>query len=303
MDLKALQWELAAFVADRGWEPLHNPKNLAMALATEAASLLELFKWLTGEQSRHGSADQKAIAAEAIADIMLHALRLADELGIDLEEAVQRKFAKDREKHPVRPAVRDDEELARSEPSAPEETSIAKERTPTPAPVAERPRPTAEVEPPVRRPVRASLAPPPAAPRSAPPAPPTASRPQRVSTTRSAQPAAAAPPARAASVPPAPAPAPERYANLDANAAKEFLKSLSHRLDSASRVDPLLRELRDELETLKRTLHSAAPKPVWIAESLKTVRTMLASATAEHSIADAIKARDHLALVDRILKE
>ena len=67
-------------------------------------------------------------------------------------------------------------------------------------------------------------------------------------------------------------------------------------------MDPLLRELRDELETLKRTLHSAAPKPVWIAESLKTVRTMLVAAAAEHAIGDEIRAKEHLALIDRILE-
>ena len=36
MDIKALQWELAAFVVDRGLDPLHTPRNLSMALAAEA---------------------------------------------------------------------------------------------------------------------------------------------------------------------------------------------------------------------------------------------------------------------------
>ena len=44
MEIKALQWELAAFVVDRGLDPLHTPKNLAMALAAESGALSESFQ-------------------------------------------------------------------------------------------------------------------------------------------------------------------------------------------------------------------------------------------------------------------
>ncbi len=42
---------LRQFSARRGWEDVHNPKNLAMALSVEAAELAEHFQWLTEQQS------------------------------------------------------------------------------------------------------------------------------------------------------------------------------------------------------------------------------------------------------------
>ena len=45
--------ELRKFARDRDWEKFHSPKNLSMALAVEAAEIMELFQWLTEEQSRN----------------------------------------------------------------------------------------------------------------------------------------------------------------------------------------------------------------------------------------------------------
>ncbi|WP_141726467.1 nucleotide pyrophosphohydrolase, partial [Actinacidiphila rubida] len=49
--LAALQARLAEFAAARRWQPFHTPKNLAVALSVEASELLEIFQWLTPEQS------------------------------------------------------------------------------------------------------------------------------------------------------------------------------------------------------------------------------------------------------------
>ncbi|MFX8199582.1 hypothetical protein ABTL12_20170, partial [Acinetobacter baumannii] len=51
MDVHALQLRLRRFAAERGWQPYQTPKNLAMAMTVEAAELLEIFQWLTAEQS------------------------------------------------------------------------------------------------------------------------------------------------------------------------------------------------------------------------------------------------------------
>src|SRR5579872_4882253 len=47
-----LRETMARFVAERDWEQFHSPKNLAMALAVEAAELLEHFLWIDNEASR-----------------------------------------------------------------------------------------------------------------------------------------------------------------------------------------------------------------------------------------------------------
>jgi hypothetical protein len=95
--------------------------------------------------------------------------------------------------------------------------------------------------------------------------------------------------------------APEkRYANLDTDAAKGFVKSLAKRVDSARSDDPLLRELHDEVETLRRTLYSPTPKHSWMGDSLKTIRAILDEAST-HEVSEEIRARDYIAQIDRML--
>jgi dCTP diphosphatase len=100
-ELDQLRVELREFAAARDWEPFHTPKNLAMALSVEAAELLEIFQWLTEEQSR--ALDRKALdaAADEIADVLLYLIRISDRLGIDPLAAAQRKMAKNAQKYPA----------------------------------------------------------------------------------------------------------------------------------------------------------------------------------------------------------
>ena len=53
MDIFAIQEKLRYFSRARNWDQFHSPKNLTMALAAEAAELLEIFQWLTEEQSKN----------------------------------------------------------------------------------------------------------------------------------------------------------------------------------------------------------------------------------------------------------
>jgi NTP pyrophosphatase (non-canonical NTP hydrolase) len=134
MDIKALQWELAAFVVDRGLDPLHTPKNLSMALAAEAGVLLALFKWLADEDAPSlGTPAARSAAADALADSVLHAIHLADRLGIDLDEAIRRKLARNAEKYPPRAEEAPPPAPLAPEPAAPPpERRIASERRVTP---------------------------------------------------------------------------------------------------------------------------------------------------------------------------
>jgi dCTP diphosphatase len=103
MDIKSVQKTLREFAQDRDWGQFHNPKNLAIALAVEAAELLELFQWLNEEDSRHlveNPADYTRVREE-VADVMIYLLRLADQLNINLEQAVEEKIRKNAEKYPV----------------------------------------------------------------------------------------------------------------------------------------------------------------------------------------------------------
>ena len=102
--LDELRDELRKFAAARDWDQFHSPKNLSMALSAEAAELLEVFQWLTEEQSRNLQPDAKAAAAEEIADVLLYLIRIGDQLGIDPLAAAQRKLAANEKKYPAEKA-------------------------------------------------------------------------------------------------------------------------------------------------------------------------------------------------------
>jgi NTP pyrophosphatase (non-canonical NTP hydrolase) len=102
MDVKAVQAELARFAAERGWDDTQTPKNLAMALAIEASVVLELFKWQRdGVPGATEGERVREAASDAIADVVLQALRLADRLGVDVDRAVAGRLARNAVKYPV----------------------------------------------------------------------------------------------------------------------------------------------------------------------------------------------------------
>lgn len=92
---------LRRFAAERDWEQFHSPKNLATALAVEAAELLEPFQWLTEKQSCNLDAEQLAAVRDEVADVLLYLIRLADKLDIDLDAAARDKLVRNAAKYPV----------------------------------------------------------------------------------------------------------------------------------------------------------------------------------------------------------
>lgn len=92
-ELEEIRDKARQFGADRDWEQFHSPKNLSMALSGEVAELLELFQWLTEEESRNLSPETKLKAAHEIADVQLYLVLLADKLGVDIPAAVAEKMA------------------------------------------------------------------------------------------------------------------------------------------------------------------------------------------------------------------
>ncbi|MBX3412518.1 MAG: nucleotide pyrophosphohydrolase [Pirellulales bacterium] len=99
-ELRALVRE---FVDQRNWRQFHTPKNISMALAIEAAELMEHFQWLEPAESRAVAAQPEKLSAvaEELADVLCYALALANELGIDVARAMSEKMVKNRRKYPV----------------------------------------------------------------------------------------------------------------------------------------------------------------------------------------------------------
>lgn len=103
MNLTGLNEAVAQFARERDWEQFHSPKNLAMALTNEVGELIEIFQWLTEDQSRQAGNDLKTAEAvrDELADVQIYLSRLAYVLGVDMNEAVTNKIAKNAQKYPA----------------------------------------------------------------------------------------------------------------------------------------------------------------------------------------------------------
>ena len=78
--------EARRFRDARDWSQFHTPKNLAAAIAIEAAELQERFLWKTDKEIDRDLKDaaKRDAVVEEVADILLFALLLADRLDIDV---------------------------------------------------------------------------------------------------------------------------------------------------------------------------------------------------------------------------
>lgn len=100
LDLEKISAAFREVAAAKQWQAYHTPKNLAAAVAVEAAELLAEFQWLSDAESVHlvqESVIRERVAAEAV-DVVMYLVELCRRLEIDLPEAVERKIALNNER-------------------------------------------------------------------------------------------------------------------------------------------------------------------------------------------------------------
>ncbi|MFE1251220.1 nucleotide pyrophosphohydrolase [Streptomyces sp. NPDC058735] len=104
LDVAGLQRRLAEFAAARDWQPYHTPKNLVAALSVEASELVEIFQWLTPEESSRVMADEDTAhrVTDEIADVLAYLLQLCEVLGIDPLAALAAKIDRNERRFPIR---------------------------------------------------------------------------------------------------------------------------------------------------------------------------------------------------------
>lgn len=100
---QALMAEARRFRDARDWSQFHTPKNLAAAIAIEAAELQERFLWKSDKEIERDLKDapKRDAVVEEVADVLLFALLLADRLEIDVGKAIADKLAANELKYPV----------------------------------------------------------------------------------------------------------------------------------------------------------------------------------------------------------
>lgn len=89
--------EINKFRDERKWRQYHNPKDLALSLSLEASELLENFQWISAEE---GAEMNRENIEDELADVFIYGLMMADDLDINMNEAILRKLEKNGEKYP-----------------------------------------------------------------------------------------------------------------------------------------------------------------------------------------------------------
>ena len=84
------------FTEDRDWDQFHTPANLAKSISIEANELLECYQWSDDADLEH--------VREELADVIVYCQNLLDKLGLDVDEIVNSKMAKNEAKYPVEKA-------------------------------------------------------------------------------------------------------------------------------------------------------------------------------------------------------
>ena len=103
-DIKAITKKIRRFRDERDWKQFHNHKDVALSLVLEASEVLEHFQWKSPKEvEEHGRAEKDELSDE-LADVAVYLFELADNLGIDLPKAIDRKMKKNALKYPVEKA-------------------------------------------------------------------------------------------------------------------------------------------------------------------------------------------------------
>lgn len=102
-DYAKIEKRILDFVNLRKWEQFHSPKNLSMALNVEASELLEIFQWMTEEESRkvNENPEKMKCIEQELADIAYYVMLLSSKLNVNLEQAMLDKMQINESKYPA----------------------------------------------------------------------------------------------------------------------------------------------------------------------------------------------------------
>ncbi len=104
MTVNEINQRIRQFRDERNWMPFHRPKDMASAIAIEAGELMEHFLWKSDQECEERVRTHREAIQDEIADIAMYLFELADNLGIDLLQAMDSKMAKNAAKYPVEKA-------------------------------------------------------------------------------------------------------------------------------------------------------------------------------------------------------
>jgi NTP pyrophosphatase (non-canonical NTP hydrolase) len=99
--IESLKNDVKKFTEDREWQQFHSPKNLSMALASEAAEVMDLFLWCDNAASYEELESRRQDVEDEIADVAVALLAFCVRHNIDLSKVIAHKRIEHARKYPI----------------------------------------------------------------------------------------------------------------------------------------------------------------------------------------------------------
>jgi len=99
--MKDFAEDLKAFEQERDWVQFHSAKNLAMSLVVEASEIVEIFQWLTEEETDNLDPEKLNKVKNEMGDVLICLVKLSNRLEIDPLRAARDKLEEIKNKYPV----------------------------------------------------------------------------------------------------------------------------------------------------------------------------------------------------------
>lgn len=101
--IKQLKSLVKRFCEARDWDQYHGPKDLAIGIVTEAAELMDHFRFKTEVEARKylSNPKKRSEVEDEVADTLFMLLRFAQMYDIDLTKALKWKMVSNNKKYPV----------------------------------------------------------------------------------------------------------------------------------------------------------------------------------------------------------
>ncbi len=104
--ISGLKITVKQFCDARDWDQYHGAKDLAIGVTTEAAELLDIFRFKSQDEIdiMFKMAESKEKITDEMADVLFFLLRMAQKYDIDMADTFRMKMIKNEQKYPVEKA-------------------------------------------------------------------------------------------------------------------------------------------------------------------------------------------------------
>jgi dCTP diphosphatase len=98
-----LHQAVAEFSSARGWDKFHDPKNLSMALASEAGELVAVLRWVSNAESDVAASTDpvRQQLLEEMGDVGILLVELCNRLGVNIGDVIGDKLNVNAHRYPV----------------------------------------------------------------------------------------------------------------------------------------------------------------------------------------------------------